>query len=114
MKKNKIIVVISADEKERRSMIQTLAVRMGLAVTNGDANKLIKVSVYDYDLSSTYAVLCSYYPLRESPVTTNKLYQLAAHGVAVIIGSKKLQSEFEFCCEIYYPSDFDRLNRSKS
>ena len=40
--------------------------------------------------------------LRDSPITRQRLYELAARGIAVIIGVKHLQAEFEFICEAEY------------
>ena len=104
MKKlNKIMVCVSNNDSERRRMIQRLTVDIGLATIPSDAAKLIKTSPHDYDLTRAYIVVAETYNFRESPITTQRLYEMAARGMAVIIGVKQLQKEFEFICEAFYP-----------
>ena len=104
-KQNKIIVCVATDDTERRRMIQRLAVKFGLALTAGDANKLIKQTPYDYDLSEAYQVLALNYNLNTSPSTTHQLYRMATQGIAVIVGVKKLQTQYEFMSETYYQGE---------
>lgn len=108
-KENKIILAVSTDERERRAMIQRIAIELGFAITPSDANKIIRTAPQDYDLVNSYFVLASTYNLRESPITTHRLYELAARGIAVVIGVKRLYPEHEFMSHPYYPSDFARL-----
>lgn len=108
-KQNKIIVAVSPDERERKAMIGRIAIDLGFAITLADATKIIRMAPQDYDLVNTYFVLAHTYNLRESPITTHRLYELAARGIAVVIGIKKLYPEHEFMCNPYYPSDFMRL-----
>lgn len=103
------MLVVSADEKERRSMIRQLLVKLGFAMTPSDADKLIRATPQDYDLVNSYFVVAVNYNLRETPLTTHRLYELAARGIAVIVGSKRLYPEHEFICHPYYPSDFVRI-----
>ena len=103
MKQLKINVCIANDEAERRRMISRLALDMGLAVTASDAGKIIKPTPYDYDLNGAYIVLAATFNFRQSSHTVNQLFRLAVSGVAVVIGVKKLQPEFEFMCNIYEP-----------
>lgn len=99
-KPNKIIVCISTDDQERRRMVQRMAVKLGLALTPGDAGKLIKMYPQDYDLTSAYFVLAERYDLNSSHHTTQQLYRMALSGVAVVIGARRVQHNFEFMCEI--------------
>lgn len=108
-KENKIIVVVSADQDLRHIMLQHLAVELGFAQTRGDAGKLIRQSPHDYDLANCYFVLAANYNLRESPVTTQRLFELAARGLAVLVGCRRIPPEMEFLCTAYYPQDFTRL-----
>lgn len=108
-KRNKIIAAVSTDEKERKTMVARIAVDLGFAITSADAAKIIRYTPNDFDLVNSYFVLASYYNFRESPLTTHRLYELAARGIAVVIGTKKLYPEHEFMCDAYYPSDFGRL-----
>ena len=108
-KRNKIIVAVSTSEEERRSMVCRIAVQLGFALTPADAGKIVKGSILDYDLMNSYFVFVHTCNLRESPITTHRLYELAARGVAVVIGVKRLYSEHEFFSDAYYPSDFTRL-----
>ncbi len=102
MKQNKIIVVVNPDEGDRRRAIQRTMVRLGFATTLGDAGKLIRPTVHDYDLGETYFVCALSHNLRDSQITRQRLYELAARGIAVVIGVKRLQAEYEFICEAVY------------
>lgn len=104
-KQNKIIVCISADDQERRRMIQRMAVKLGIALTPGDAGKLVKLYPQDYDLTSAYFVLAERYDLNSSHHTTQQLYRMALAGIAVVIGARRVQTQFEFMCEIYHDGD---------
>ena len=108
-KQNKIIVAVSTDERERKAMLQRITIVLGFAITPADAGKIIRNTPQDFDLVNTYFVLASSYNLRESPLTTHRLYELAARGIAVVVGVKRLYPEHEFMCVAYYPSDFGRL-----
>ncbi|MEQ3162691.1 hypothetical protein AAA214_06000 [Parabacteroides goldsteinii] len=108
-KQNKIIVAVSTDERERKAMLQRITIDLGFAFTPADASKIIRNTPQDFDLVNTYFVLASSYNLRESPLTTHRLYELAARGIAVVVGVKRLYPEHEFMCVAYYPSDFGRL-----
>lgn len=102
MKQNKIIVCISSDDSERTAMVKRVLVKKGLANTPGDAAKIIKVSPDDFDLAGCYYVAAMHYNLASSQMITHQLYRLAASGMLVVIGAKKLQTNFEFMCEPYY------------
>jgi hypothetical protein len=102
MKKNKIIVAIHADDKLRAEMLRNIVVKMGFARTSSDAAKIIRPSVHDIDLSESYFVLAGDYNFRESPITTQRLFELAARGIAVVVSAKKLPKEFEPFCEACY------------
>lgn len=97
------MVVISPDADVRDRMLKRLVVRLGFAVTPTDAGKIIKKSVYDIDLSNAYFVIADLYNFRASPITTQRLYELAARGIAIVVGVKKLPPEFEFICTAFYP-----------
>lgn len=97
------MVVISPDPVVRNRMLKRLIVRLGFAFTPTDAGKLIKRSVHDTDLSNAYFVIADLYNFRVSPITTQRLYELAARGIAVVVGVKKLPPEFEFICTAFYP-----------
>jgi hypothetical protein len=102
MKQNKIIVAVHTDGKTRAAILQRLAVKLGFARTPSDAAKIIRASVYDIDLSEAYFVLADNYNFRESPITTHRLFELAARGIAVVVGVKKIPKEFEWHCEPHY------------
>ena len=104
-KHNKIIVCIASDDIERRRMIQRLVIKLGFALTPGDANKLIRNSPTDFALTEAYFVIAMIYNFNTSPATTHQLYRLAIQGIAVIVGVKALQPQFELMCETYYQGD---------
>ena len=107
-KENKIIVVISPDDRAREVMIKRIIIDMGFAQTVTDAGKIVKGTPHDYDLPNTYFVFATTYNLRDSPATTHRLASMAAHGIAVVVGGKKMYPEFEWTCQPFYPSDFVR------
>lgn len=102
-KNNKIMVCVSSESDLRLNMVCELAIRCRLATIRSDARKLLKHSVYDIELSEAYYVLVDDFNFRESPSTTQRLYEMAARGIAVIVAVRKLPREFEFLCDIYYP-----------
>ncbi|HBB00718.1 MAG: hypothetical protein A2W86_11745 [Bacteroidetes bacterium GWD2_45_23] len=102
MKQNKIIVAVHPDEQVRRKIIQRILVKLSFANTPTDASKLIRPTVHDFDLAECYYVCAATYNLRDSPITRQRLFELAARGIAVIIGTKRLQAEFEFISEAVY------------
>lgn len=104
-KQNKIIVAVSADPEERRKMIRKIAVELDFAKTAGDAGKIIRATPHDYDLNKCYFVLAEDYNFRESPTTTGRLIELAARGIAVVVGAKRLPREAEIFTESIYPND---------
>lgn len=105
MKQFKIIVCVATEEAERRRMIQSLAVKLGLAVTQSDAAKMIRPTPYDFEINDTYFLLALTFNFRQSANTVHQLYRMAASGQAVIVGVRKLQAEYEFICETYYQGD---------
>lgn len=102
MKQNKIITVVSSNPETRNRLIQRTLVQLNFAHTNGDADKLIKMNVYDIDLQAAYYVCADNFNFRESPITTQRLYEMAARGMAIIVGVRRLQKEYEFICEAIY------------
>lgn len=90
MKANKIMVAVSADKEARTRLLRRMAVDAGFALTPSDAGKLIRPSVHDIDLSRAYFVLADLYSFRESPITTQRLFELAARGIAVMVGTRRL------------------------
>lgn len=104
-KENKIHVVIAPTTQERESLISKLAVRLGFAQIPSDALKIIKKDIYALDISTAYFILCSNYNFRGSVITTQRLYELAARGICVVVGVKSLPREYEFCAQTFYPGD---------
>jgi len=101
-KQNKIIVAVSSDPVIRKKILQKLAVECGFALTPGDAGKLIKPTPYECNVPGAFFVLCHLHNFRQSPAINQQLYEMAARGMAVIVGSKKLPAEVEFITEAYY------------
>lgn len=97
------MVVVSPDPVIRDRTLKRLIVKLGFAVTPTDAGKIIKRSVHDIDLSAAYFAFADLYNFRSSPITTQRLYELAARGIAVVVGVRKLPPEFEFFCSAFYP-----------
>lgn len=106
-KQNKIIVCLSSSEQERLSMVAKSLVKFGFARTPGDAKKIIAFSAFDVDLPTAYFVAAQNYNFRTSANTTQRLYEMAARGFLVIIGTKRIPPEMEFMCDIHTIADFD-------
>jgi hypothetical protein len=102
MKQNKIIAIVDPDPKTRERIMKRVIVELGFALIPSDAGKLIKPSVEDYNLRNAYFVIADNYKFRENPITQQRLYEMAARGIAVILGCKTLPPEYEFICEAYY------------
>lgn len=104
-KENKIFVVVDPDPGMRRTLIARLATQLGFARTASDAAKLIRSTPYEYELATAYFVIAHTYDFRKSNITTQRLYEMAARGIAVVVGVKRLPSDFEFCCQVYFKED---------
>lgn len=107
-KENKIMVVVSPDPKVREQMIRYLIVRLGFAAIPSDAGKIISQDIYSVDLNTAYFVFCANYSFRASILTSQRLYELAARGIAVVVGVSKLPREYEFICQSFFPPDLIR------
>jgi len=105
-KNNKIFVVVSPDQDERMRMLSRLAVRLGFARIQSDAEKIIRHSIGDFDLATSYFVLCRDYSFRGAVLTNQKLYEMAARGICVAVGVRYVPREYQFLCDSYYPEDF--------
>ncbi len=90
-------------------MIKQIIVDIGFARTPSDAAKLIRDTPYDVDFANAYFVFADIYNFRDSNITTQHLYEMAARGFAVVVGVKKLPPEHEFLCTAFYPENFPRL-----
>lgn len=104
-KENKIMVVIAPSSDERELFISRLAVRLGFAKVPSDAKKIIRKDIYSFDLPTAYFILCSNYNFRGSVITTQRLYELAARGICVVVGVKSLPREYELISQVFYPDD---------
>ena len=104
-KNNKILVAVSPDADTREKMLRRIAVSLGFAMTPSDAAKIIQRDIYSIDIGNSYFILCSNYTFRGSVLTNQRLYEMAARGMAVVLGVKSLPREYEFICQAYYPSD---------
>ena len=49
--------------------------------------------------------MCAQYNFRNSPVTNQRLYEMAARGLCVIVGVRSLPREYEFITQAFYPED---------
>lgn len=103
------MVAVSADPEERKALVCRLAIEYGFARTPSDAAKILIQNIYDIDLAGAFFVICDNYNFRGGVITTQRLYELAAKGICVIIGSRSIPREYQFICSAFYPSDFSRL-----
>ncbi|WP_455998337.1 hypothetical protein [Phocaeicola barnesiae] len=105
-KSNKIMVCVSPVQAVRTKMVASLMVRLGLAAIASDARKIISNDIRSYDLGTAYLVACDNYYLADSPLITQRLYELSARGIAVIVGSKTIPRGYDFVSEAFYPENF--------
>ena len=104
-KENKIMVIIAPTADDREQLMSRLAVRLGFAKVPSDGKKIIRKDIYSIDLSTAYFVLCSNYNFRGSIITTQRLYELAAKGICVVVDVKSLPREYELISQVFYPDD---------
>ncbi len=103
MKRNKLIVAVSPDPVVRAQIMRHILVDLKFAYTHVDAGKLIRPSVYDFDLDNAYYVCADNFKFSESNFINQRLYELAARGIAVILGTKNIPARYEFLCDAIYP-----------
>jgi len=102
MKQNKLIVAVAPDDRTRKRIIQRILMELNFAYTPSDANKLIRSDVHDLNLLNAYYVCADNFQFSDSPITVQRLYEMAARGIAVILGVSRLPRAYEFICEAYY------------
>ncbi len=102
MKQYKIIVCLSKDEHVRKEMVKKIVVRLGFAKINSDAAKLIRNSPHDFSHGSHF-VFAHSYNFRSSPITTHELIKNALNGDAIVIGAKRIPSEYQAFTVAYHP-----------
>lgn len=100
------MVCVAPNPDTRAKMVAMLAIRLGFATIVSDARKIIIHNIYSEDLSLRYFVLCDDFILRARPAVTQRLYEMAARGLAVVVGSRTIPKEYDFICEAFYPEDF--------
>ena len=108
-KENKIFVVVCPDVQQRKQMIAKLAVKLGFAMIPSDAMKLIRQNIHAYDLSTAYFVMCSEYNFRGASITNQRLYEMAARGICIIVGVRSLPREYELISQAFYPENCNQL-----
>ncbi|KAA6342243.1 hypothetical protein EZS27_009973 [termite gut metagenome] len=104
-KENKIMVIVSEDVKQRETMMRYLIVKLGFARIPSDAAKIINKDIRFIDISTAYFVFCTNYNFRVSPITNQRLYELAARGIAIVLAVRRLPREYEIMSQPFYPSD---------
>ena len=100
------MVVVCKDIKERKRIMAQLLVKLGFARIPSDAAKLIQNDIYSVDLPTAYFAFVLDYSMRGTPTTNAKLFEMAARGIAIVVGANTLPREMEFCCEAFYPEHF--------
>lgn len=105
-KENKIYVIVTPDIKLREQLMARLAVQLGFAQIPSDALKILHRDIYSYNLATAYFIFCSNYNFRGASTTTQRLYEMAARGICIVVGVKSLPREFELISQVFYPEDF--------
>jgi hypothetical protein len=109
MKNNKITVVVGDTPEERTNMVAAVAVSLGFARTRSDAKKIVRALTTDFDINSAYFILAATHNFNYSPIKFEMLYRLAALGICVVIGTRKIPNEFVELCNVLYATDFAKL-----
>lgn len=104
-KENKIFVVVSPDLQQRKQIMAKLAVKLGFATIPSDALKLIRQNIYAFDLPTSYFVMAAEYSFRGAAITNQRLFEMAARGICVIVGVRSIPREYEFICQAFYPGN---------
>lgn len=102
MKQHKIIAIVSKDDKVRRSLLKKMIAAKGFATSLSDAEKLIRPSVYDYDFTEAYFIIADNVRFHSNTILIQTLYRLAVSGLAVIIGTTRIPSQYEFMFEVHH------------
>ena len=104
-KEHKILVVVSPDPVERKHLLSRLVVRLGFARIPSDAAKIRSNDIFSIDLATAYFVFCSNYNFRGAVLTNQRLYEMAARGLCIVVGVRSIPREYEFICRVFYPED---------
>lgn len=103
MKNFKIKVVIGGSEEAVRNKMAQLIVCAGLAAIRSDGLKLIKRFPEDVlPVEREYAVFVANYDFSMNLELTIKLISMAAAGLLVILGAKKVPKQLEGLVERVY------------
>ena len=97
------MVCVSPNPGERIKMLSAVAVQCGFAFIPSEGRKLIANSIDDIDIPSAYFVLADNYDFKVSDATNQRLFEMAARGIAIIVAVRKLPSVYEAFCTVYYP-----------
>lgn len=101
MKPYKIITVVSANDAERRSMLRRAVIACGLAKVPSNAEHLIKESIDEVDYDGAYVVVVDNFRFNQE-YHIRRLYELAAKGLAVIVGTKAVPARYEWITQTLY------------
>lgn len=105
-KENKIYAVVCPDAGIRCQLMARLVVKLGFASIPSDALKIIRQDITDVDLSTAYFVFVANYNFRGAIHTNQRLYEMAARGLAVVVGVKAIPREYQFLTKAFYLEDF--------
>ena len=104
-KEYKIMVAVAPTVEAQDRLMARIAVRYGFARIPSDAMKIITRDVYGIDLSTAYFVMASGYNFRGGTITNQRLFELAARGLFVLVGCKRIPREYEFICKAFFETD---------
>ena len=99
------MVCVAPAQGDRLNMLAAVAMNCGFALIRSEARKLIANSIDDVDIPSAYFILADNYDFRCSDTTNQRLFEMAARGIAVIVGVRKLPAVYEPFCTVYYPEN---------
>ena len=89
------------NDAERRSMLRRAVIACGLAKVPSNAEHLIKESIDEVDYDSAYVVVVDNFRFNQE-YHIRRLYELAAKGLAVIVGTKAVPARYEWITQTLY------------
>lgn len=101
MKHFKITTVVSGNVSDRRNKLRKAVVDCGLAKVPSMAEHLIKESIDEVDFDNAYFVVVDNFRF-DQEYNIRRLYEMAAKGFAVIVGTKSVPAKYEWITHTLY------------
>jgi hypothetical protein len=101
-----ILIVVAADERQRRDTVELYAVRNGFALTRSDARKIISPGLDEQILSQDpWFVMATTVHPRVSTQVWIHLFRIALSGRFVLVGAQRIPKGLDFMFQVITPFD---------